>query len=314
LLISGAEGLGKRRLAEQIAALLLCEKPQNDSACETCIACNSLHTAAHADLLELHPEEPGKAIKIDQIRELVTALGMTSHRGRFKVVIIDPADAMNINAANSLLKTLEEPTDDTLLMLLSASPGRLPATIRSRCQHLKINSPADAMALQWIQENGVPSAQANDYLAAAQGVPGKALDLAATDGLLRYMQVQKTLLFLLCGRQDPVQIAAEWSADAASVLQTLNWWMDWIRAATRWQQAGLRPAQEKLAHMLQEIVETVDCRQLYGLYDRIFRAVPHLGSGLNRQLLLEDLLIEWAGLNRRRTQQIMPDRQATRII
>jgi DNA polymerase-3 subunit delta' len=135
LLISGSEGLGKRMLADWLAGTLLCEQSHGDvSACGQCSACGWFDNGWHPDLLRLEPEEAGKAIKVDQVRRLGASLGMTSHSGGYKITIVQPADAMNVNAANSLLKTLEEPTANTLLILLTATPGRLPATILSRCQ------------------------------------------------------------------------------------------------------------------------------------------------------------------------------------
>ena len=172
LLISGQEGIGKRVLAIQLAHSLLCEQPGADGQpCGQCAACGWLQAGTHPDLLWLLPEEAGKAIKVDQVRALTSELCMTSHAGRYKVAIIQPADAMNRNAANSLLKTLEEPTDNTLVVLLTALPGRLPATIRSRCQQLQVAVPDALSARQWLQDTGMEPGQAIGYLKLAHGAP-----------------------------------------------------------------------------------------------------------------------------------------------
>ena len=240
------------------------------------------------------PEEVGKAIKVDQVRALTGELFMTSHAGRYKVAIIQPADAMNKNAANSLLKTLEEPTDNTLLVLLTALPGRLPATIRSRCQQLQVAVPDALMAQQWLQDTGMESGQAILYLKLANGAPLKAQQLAETDSVGARDQRLQQLVAVFQGSLDPVETAKEWMGE--SERQSLGWWRAWLEDMIRWQQGGQPPLEPEVAQKLQRIVETVDCRQLFDLSDKVSNALNSLGSGLNRQLILEDLLIFWAKL------------------
>jgi DNA polymerase-3 subunit delta' len=295
LLISGQEGVGKRALAEQLAHSLLCEQAAADGQpCGQCAACGWLQAGSHPDLLWLVPEEVGKAIKVDQVRALTGELFMTSHAGRYKVAIIQPADAMNKNAANSLLKTLEEPTDNTLLVLLTALPGRLPATIRSRCQQLQVAVPDALMAQQWLQDTGMESGQAILYLKLANGAPLKAQQLAETDSVGARDQRLQQLVAVFQGSLDPVETAKEWMGE--SERQSLGWWRAWLEDMIRWQQGGQPPLEPEVAQKLQRIVETVDCRQLFDLSDKVSNALNSLGSGLNRQLILEDLLIFWAKL------------------
>ena len=295
LLISGFDGLGKRVLAEQLARSLLCEQPAADGQpCGQCAACGWLRADTHPDLLWLLPEETDKAIKIDQVRALSSELCMTSHAGRYKVAIIQPADAMNQNAANSLLKTLEEPTDNTLLLLLTALPGRLPATIRSRCQQLQIALPDASSAQRWLQDTGMESEQASRYLKLANGAPLKAQQLAASDCAGMRDQRLQQLVAVFQGSMDPVDIAKQWLGE--NERQCLDWWRVWLEDLLRWQLGGQPPIEPEVAQKLQRIVETVDCRQLFDLSDKVSRALNSLSSGLNRQLILEDLLISWAKL------------------
>jgi len=295
LLISGQAGIGKQRLARRLAVLLLCEHPVNGiEACGQCPACARQQADSHPDLVLLQPAEAGKAIKVDQVRSLCIELGMTSHAGRYKIALIEPADAMNVNAANSLLKTLEEPTPNTLLMLLTAAPGSLPATVRSRCQQVQINTPSTQQSLTWLQQQGIDSATAAGYLPMAAGAPLKAAAMATDNCLEAYHQHLETLVAVFTRKQDPLRVAADWhSGDAARILL---WWQGWLQALIRWQQAGRLPDEPKVAQMLRQISETVDCRRSFDLLDRITMALNNLGSGLNRQLLLEDLLIDWARL------------------
>ena len=295
LLISGAEGVGKQQLAEQLAFSLLCENPAADGArCGRCPSCGWLAAGSHPDLLIRAPEEAGKAIKIDQVRSLCAELGMTSHAGRYKIAIIKPADAMNVNAANSLLKTLEEPTDRTLLVLISASPGRLPATIRSRCQQIQVRAPERDVAAAWLRSRGVEADKATSYLQLARGAPLKALELAGTAGGNLRDQRLDQLAGLGSGKLDPVQTAREWLEHQEQ--QSLEWWQEWLQDAIRWK-LGSQPF--AAAPELQQILETVDCRQLFELMDKVSGALRSTGSGLNRQLIMEDLLISWADRARR---------------
>ena len=295
LLLAGPAGIGKHLLARKLTSLLLCQQPDADSgACGRCPACTWLRAGSHPDLSELVPEEPGKAIRIDQVRALGVELGMTSHAGRYKVAVIAPADAMNVNAANSLLKTLEEPTASTLLILLTASPGRLPATVRSRCQQLRIPGPATGQALDWLQGQGIERALAERCLQIAGGAPLAAAQLAASDSLDLRDRWLDELVAVFDGRLDPVRVADDWAG--AHEAGALQWWQSALQALIRWQQAGEAPGEARLVQMLRQITEKVDCRQLFELSDRITMAVISLGSGLNRQLLLEDLLIDWARL------------------
>ena len=187
LLLSGQPGMGKRAFAGYIAALLLCESPTDDNApCGRCPGCVQYQAGTHADYFHVHPEvdektgKESKAIKVDQIRELAEQLGLSSHRGGYKVALLNPAEAMNINASNSLLKTLEEPSDNTVLVLVCTHPAHLPPTIRSRCQQIRIAAPDRDAALQWLAGQ-LPGQDPAIYLQLANGAPLAAL-VQARDG------------------------------------------------------------------------------------------------------------------------------------
>src|SRR6185503_642307 len=110
----------------------------------------------HPDLTRIVPIEESKQLRIEQVRELGEELSLTSHQGGYKVGILSPADSMNRFAANALLKTLEEPPARTLLILVASQPSRLPATILSRCQKLKVRAPTRAESLEWLQATQGP--------------------------------------------------------------------------------------------------------------------------------------------------------------
>jgi len=185
MLITGARGIGKRTLALNFARSLLCETPRTDGfACGACASCSYAAAAQHPDLRMVEPlelEDDGETkvldtIPVGHIRRLIEWSDLTSHRGVAKVALIVPAELLNANAANALLKTLEEPPPATFLMLVANEPGRLPATVRSRCFRLEAPRPSQDEARQWLEQAGI--AKASTVLAQAGGAPLLATALA----------------------------------------------------------------------------------------------------------------------------------------
>lgn len=137
-LLSGVSGLGKTHFAREFARFLLCEKEPNHrtSYCGACRGCLLMQAESHPDFMLIQPEEKSHSIKIDQIREMTQKTAQTAHAGGYQVIVISPADAMPVFAANALLKTLEEPTGKIIIFLIDDQKGVLPATIMSRCQKI----------------------------------------------------------------------------------------------------------------------------------------------------------------------------------
>ncbi len=217
LLLAGAEGLGKRAFAAAFVGARLCRAPQSGFACGVCKACALLHAETHPDRVFVTFEVNEKTgnlrteIVIEQIRALSTRLAMSAQLGGWQIAVIDPADAMNLSAANALLKTLEEPTAASLLVLIADQPWRLPATIRSRCQRVDFAAPPRAEAEAWLRAQGVRDPQR--ALDAAGGNPGRALAFAQGGELQRRDSVAKDLLALAHGRTSVYEVAHAWSAD-----------------------------------------------------------------------------------------------------
>ena len=198
LLIHGPRGVGKLALAERIARLLLCEHADpGKRPCGSCSACRWLEAGNHPDLRRLEPEiltkepppelqeeaprektrKPSVVIKIEQVRELADFLYVGSHRGRLRVALVHPAEDMNENASNALLKGLEEPPAGAVFLLVSHRAARLLPTIRSRCVALPVPVPAHDAALAWLAGQGIKDA--GRWLAYAGGAPLRALEYAA---------------------------------------------------------------------------------------------------------------------------------------
>lgn len=218
LLLCGPAGLGKRALAEAFVRARLCGSPRDGRACGDCRACKLLAAGTHPDRMLVTLEENPNTHKlrtvivVDQIRALSARLAMSSQLDGWQVAVIDPADAMNDAAQNALLKTLEEPTAASLIVLVSDAPSQLGATVRSRCQRIDIAVPAVAEAMAWLDARGVQHAEV--LLAAAGGNPGQAWLLEAQGGMQRRQEVARDLLALAAGRGNARAIAKAWADDA----------------------------------------------------------------------------------------------------
>lgn len=219
LLLSGAAGLGKRALADVLVSATLCERRSSDGfACGSCRSCHLIAAGSHPDRVHLSFElrddgKPRTEIVIEQIRTLSQRLSLSSQFGGMQMVIIDPADRMNASAANALLKTLEEPSASTIIVLISDQPSRLPATIRSRCQRVQFNVPERSAALEWLAGQGVVAKDGELALDAMLGNPGRALEALGDQSLALRSECSRDLRSLSNALGNALGIAEAWAAD-----------------------------------------------------------------------------------------------------
>jgi len=282
-LLSGQPGTGKQGLAMEMAAALLCLK-NSLPACGSCRSCQLLVSGAHPDfrILSFELNKSGKLrteIVIDQVRQLISFLQLTTTISEKKVALVQPAEAMNRNAANALLKTLEEPPGDAVIILLSNDPSRLAVTIRSRCQKLQVRSPDTDTALAWLLEEGAyGEVEAKSALKAAAGSPFRARDLLSTDGPDHYRLVSDTLESMLVGRCAP--------ASAMSALGD-------VEPDQLWTWLSLNAADRFRRNMDNHRV-AISLSQLQNMADRNRALLP---SPVRKDLLLQDWLIQWSRLD-----------------
>ncbi len=290
LLVAGPPGVGKGRLARRLAAAQLCESPRDGEPCGACPACHWVARDEHPDLHRCEPEAGKAAIRVDAVRELIDFLALSAHRGAVKLAHIEPAEAMNVNAANSLLKTLEEPPPGARLILVSHRPGRLPATIRSRCQRLDLPLPPRREAVLWLEKQGVAE-EAAALLELAGGAPLQAL--AWGDEVVRERQREtwQDLLALAEGRGEVMAVAERWSA--GEPVQRLLWWRRWLLQLRRLQ-AGVQVLEPeglaRLAPLPPEAVHAFD--------RRLERLQVHLEGPVNIALQLADIFNRWVRFTR----------------
>jgi DNA polymerase III subunit delta' len=288
LLLLSAPGLGAEQLANWIAALALCESP-GPRPCGACPSCRLLRSDTHPDAHVVRLEEDAQQIKIDQVRELIDSLALKSYRGGYKVGIIEGAEALNANGANAFLKTLEEPSADTVLIMIARPNHRLPATIASRCLRLKLHPPATQDAIAWLEANAAGGKSWPAALALAGGAPLRAMQLDA-EGLAEIdADMLQSIAELAKGSVDVTLLADRWVRSNPGV--RVSWLENWITqrvyaslgAATSHQTA--EPVRLPAALLKPKI------RALFELLDaaREFRRLA--STGVNQQLALEALLL-----------------------
>ena len=307
LLLIGPAGIGKLQLVERFAQSLLCAEPHPDGQpCGQCHACTLYAAGTHPDLFRLMPEDESKNIRIDQIRALIEAMTLSSHYGRYKVVILNPADAMNIAAANALLKTLEEPPTDTVLLLITDRPSFLPATIRSRCQSLRLTLPTREAGEAWLAARLDNPEVAPVLLALAGGAPLAALE-QAEDQLTRRQELLNGWQQLAYGKADPVKMAAEWVKPDFQL--PISWVYGWVADMIRLRSGGENQLTNQDAKAtLQKLAEELDLPRLYALLDRVLEVRKLASSQVNPQTLMEGVLLYWSNMPRNR-QSVQANQQ-----
>lgn len=275
LMLHGPSGTGKAALAHAMVAMLLCLEPGSGQACGRCRSCALLVSGAHPDRFHLRPKEDKHQILIDDVRETVRSLSFTTTISQRKVALFEPAEAMNRNAANALLKCLEEPPGDAVLLLVAHDPSRLPVTIRSRCQALTVSMPAPEAAADWLMETASTGlAQAQQALAAAGGSPLRALALVQQDLVGVYQRLREQLDGLL---------------DRSTVVPAVAGSLSEIEANTLWLWlSGL--AAERLRAAIAGHHNGRALARLQQLADRNRRLAR---TPVRADLLLRDWLIEW---------------------
>jgi DNA polymerase-3 subunit delta' len=313
LLLTGQRGIGKRDLARNFAESLLCEKPvQSGDACGTCSACNWLAQGNHPDFRLLQPEamleddsegedgvrkKASQQITIAQVRALDDFLHVGTHRHGIRVVLINPAEAMNRATANALLKSLEEPIVSTLFLLVTSEQNRLLPTIRSRCQAIPIPQPSQVLSTAWLHERGVEDAQR--WLALAGGSPLLAAELGSSE------RAMLDLLFEQMARGkhlNPLAAAADLDkaikADkgSAPLKRIVDWCQKWL--------LDLMLASERLppryfvtrTQILQQLAEATDAGKLLAFHKKAIQYKAQCEQPLNSRLFLEQFFLSYAAV------------------
>lgn len=295
LLLRGPEGVGKRRFADRLLAALLCDAAAVDARpCGVCRGCRLVAADTHPDRHVLAPPEGKQQIGIDQVRALIERVALTPRYDGLKAVAVAPAEGMTRAAANTLLKTLEEPPGDTVFVLVSHRASALPATIRSRCQLMDFPLPDAAVARTWLAAELGSEEEAAAALRLAHGAPLRAGPMAAGDAHGAREAILTDLEGLLAGG-DPLAVAERWRS--RGLLESLYWLLSLVCDLVRLKNGRL---EHSLTHSdrgsaLQGLARGLDLTGLFRLFDVLIEARrAALGQlNFNETLVLESIAIEW---------------------
>ena len=302
LLVHGREGVGQFELAMAFAQFLLCEQPApGGRACGRCSACNWFGQSNHPDFRLLQPErmaadEDGDAadskkksdqIRIEQVRDLQRFLAVGTHRGGLRVIVLHPADAMNVSTQNAVLKSLEEPPPGTLFLLVTSFPHRLLPTIRSRCQNIAVAIPDRELAVRWLEEQSIENPES--LLAFAGGAPLAAMRLSESEPVRRRLIAQ-----LSDPRFDPVAVTEH--CLGAEPGEVVAWLQRWV-----YDLLSLRLTERLRYHLADEqgvraTAARCDPSRAATLLRKLAKARSLAQHPLNPRLFFEDLLIQYQEL------------------
>jgi DNA polymerase-3 subunit delta' len=295
LLLLSTPGLGAEQLANWITALALCES-RDRRPCGTCASCQLLRADSHPDSHVVRLEEDAQQIKVDQVRGLIESLSLKSYRGGYKVGVIEGAESLNANGANAFLKTLEEPTANTVLIMIAAPSHRLPATIASRCLRLTLSTPAAEVAIEWLKrrvEADSPAAAAMPPWDAALGLAGGAplLALAMDAGAVAQLDadMQQSLRQLEAGSVDVTLLAERWMHSNPKL--RITWLENWITRRVHDCMTEGTSHQSAEPVRLPAALLKPKIRALFELLDAAQEFRRLASTGMNQQLALEALLL-----------------------
>jgi len=311
LLIAGPTGLGKRAFAEAIAARLLCERATRaEPACGQCDACRWFSAGNHPDFRWVIPEadadelpveeaqaekstekpdkKKSKQIRVEQVRALADFVYVGSHRAKGRVIIVQPAEAMNAAAANSLLKVLEEPPSNIYFILVSDAYRRLLPTLRSRCRIILLNRPEHQVAADWLERQ---QPEANRLLNITGGMPLSAL-AAAESGWNKIVPALENSLIDV--DQDELSLASAWeillkNADSFTMEDLITLLQKWLSDLIEYELAGRSRFFVDSAQPMKKLLARTSTSVLLHCYNQLLSARPLANHPLNARLFLEDL-------------------------
>lgn len=297
LLLAGPAGIGKRRFAAALAQGLMCESPAVDGlACGTCRSCLQYTAGSHPNLFWLKPlyddktDKQKRDISVEQLRDLGDKLVLSSHYGGAKVVVFDPVDALNVAGVNALLKTIEEPPQATYLLLVSERPMSLAATLRSRCQRLRMTPPSESDALAWLKAE-LPDTDETlraQALARAQGAPLRALASLQSGLMEQQNQWRRDWLEIAAQKRSPLVVAATVGREREQVGVWLSSFISFLGDMLR-----ERVTASSQHGDLSRLAGTIPLPGLWQLIDEAFESARRIQASAAPQLVVESMMIAW---------------------
>lgn len=305
LLLSGENGIGKLDFANRLVKSLLCitthenaaagsvENIKEYDACNHCQACKTYESKANPDYLSIDLLEDKQQIGVDQVRQLSAFLSLSRSFNCYRVVLLNQVERMNLNAANSLLKSLEEPTNNTVIILLTSQFNRLLPTIKSRCQILKLTTPTKSVAQKWMQQHSPELKNPAELLDMAYGKPLAALKIDAEEIQSRE-KFSKDLIGLIKNQESITTIAKAWEKYNSELL--LNWQITWVQDFLKQSIQGktLESTEEKHTLTLLELSKLKSLTQLWQIYHELIKQKRYIHTSVNPLMFVENMLILWS--------------------
>lgn len=286
LILVGPQYVEKTHFAREFAQFLLCASPLNGVACGQCKSCQLCIAGTHPDWLNVQPEEPRKVLRVDTIRQVQTRLQQTAQQGGNKVCVISPAEQMNENAANALLKILEEPPANTYFLLVAHHASKILPTIISRCQRLSFAMPAQDEIINWLRADFAP-ADIQQALEKGRGFPGRVYQLL--NGGIDTQLDEKLLASFFNGRESAQNVAK--SIDSSQLPDFLDSFLRLISVGVKSSQDGAKAAANN-GIVSQLPIANLPASELHQIYDCVAAAKVALAQNANPRLLLESLLLQ----------------------
>lgn len=329
-LFTGTPRIGKATLAREFAQALNCEShpnPAQAGPCGTCRACTRIAEGRHADIEVLtshspcettehdHSRDASPALRICQVRRIERVVAQTPYEGRTRVIIVDPADALTLEAANAFLKTLEEPPPNCVLVLLAVDPEALPATVRSRCRTIALQpAPTEALRRTLVEQWGASAEEAERLSRLAQGRPGWARAALDDEGLVeeRFTLLRRIESLTSAPRDERLayaeSLAERWPGRRDEVGEELETWQTWWREIML-DRAGRDDltSHHELADAMRVAAAKFETHAIAEFIEAIRRAVRQLEANANPRLTLDVLMLSLpaASAGRPREQELL---------
>ncbi|MEB8432277.1 DNA polymerase III subunit delta' [Cocleimonas sp. KMM 6892] len=301
LLLVGEEGIGKNKLAERIARSLMCINPIEFEACGQCQSCKTYESGANPDYTKIELAEDKQQISVDQIRKLSEFLTYSRSFNTHRVAIINPIERMNNNAANSLLKSLEEPANNSVIILVASNLSKILPTIKSRCQLISVVSPTHQQAIDWFKENHTEIEHAELRLNMTAYKPLKALHITDED-----IHARSSFLIDLNDivRENISVVATAKKWEKANLESLLNWQITWVQqlikasecedsSSTSSSSQNSNPETNTLHKSEQTLFATIKSDKHWELYQQLIKQKKYIHTSVNTLMFIENMLLLW---------------------
>jgi len=289
LLVTGEDGIGKREFAKKLVKSLLCHQPANNQPCEQCNGCKTYIAEANPDFMEIQVAEDKKQISVDQIRALSQFITLSRSFSAYRVILLHPVEAMNVNAANSLLKSLEEPAENTVIILLATTVNQILPTIKSRCQLLSLPNPTRQQAVEWLQENAPEMKDVQTRLDLSFDRPLLALKANDSD-INQAAEFGADILQVLEEKTSITEVAKKW--EKAQHKNLIDWQLSWLQALIKGELTGVIET-SLLGLNLSEINRLIKSEPCWQLYQQILEQQKYIHTSVNPLMFIENMLTLW---------------------